>query len=765
MSKILSFQHAQPVWPKGRETEKNLFVGFRSTFVAPDGNGKVRLHLTASCLYRAFLNGEFLAHGPARAGHGWYRVDEIDLSGRLRPGENTLAIEVAGYNANSFYLLDQPSFLQAEVRHNGGVLAATGDASFVGTILSQRLQKVQRYSFQRPFTEFYRLEPTSDSWRTGGTIVPAELAATGTKRLIARNLPLPDYDLRQPTTTCATGTLRTVNPERLWQDRSLVNIGPKLGGYPKDQLELIASEEIQHIATDQKTDSNVAYDPAARFGLSAMEFQTLDLGQNLTGFLGGEIVCHKAGRLYLTFDEILQNGDVNFRRMGTVNAVGYDLVPGTYSIETLEPYTLRYLKILALSGQFELHGVYLRELACPGVWEASFACSDPVLNGMFEAARDTFRQNTLDVYMDCPSRERAGWLCDSFFTARVEKALTGRSAVERNFFENFLLPERFPHLPEGMLPMCYPADHNDGVFIPNWSLWFVIELEEYLRRTGDRELVDALEPRLDALLAYFAPFRNEDGLLEKLQSWVFVEWSKANSFVQDVNYPSNMLYASVLDTMARLYGRPQLHAEAEAIRQTIRTQSFDGEFFVDNAVRRDGKLVVTRNRSEVCQYFAFFFGIATPESHPQLWARLRDQFGPSRAKSKAFPDIHPANAFVGNYLRLDLLSRYERPDQVLDEMRGFFHGMVERTGTLWEHMNEQASCNHGFASHVAWALVRDTFGIAEIDTVNRVIRLKSPAKQFAWSRARLPLPGGFLRLEQVDGDTRVVPPAGYRVVR
>ena len=140
--------------------------------------------------------------------------------------------------------------------------------------------------------------------------------------------------------------------------------------------------------------------------------------------------------------------------------------------------------------------------------------------------------------MDCPSRERAGWLCDSFFTARVAMDLCGHSTIEKNFLENFLLPDKFEFLPDGMLPMCYPADHNDGVFIPNWAMWFVIELQEYLVRSGDRELVDALKPKVFALLEYFKPFQNDDGLLENLSSWVFVEWSKANGFVQDVNYPS-----------------------------------------------------------------------------------------------------------------------------------------------------------------------------------------------------------------------------------
>jgi alpha-L-rhamnosidase len=133
---------------------------------------------------------------------------------------------------------------------------------------------------------------------------------------------------------------------------------------------------------------------------------------------------------------------------------------------------------------------------------------------------------------------------------------------------------------------------------------------EYLARSGNRATVKALEPRLLKLLDYFKPLRNEGGLLEKLPSWVFIEWSTANDCVQDVNYPSSVLHAEALAAMGRMYGRPDPLADAEKIRAVIRKQSFDGEFFVDNAVRRDGKLQVTRNRSEVCQYFAFCFHVA-----------------------------------------------------------------------------------------------------------------------------------------------------------
>lgn len=161
-----------------------------------------------------------------------------------------------------------------------------------------------------------------------------------------------------------------------------------------------------------------------------------------------------------------------------------------------------------------------------------------------------------------PSRERAGWLCDSFFTARVEYVLTGTCTVEKVFLENFLLADQFEHLPEGMLPMCYPADHYDGVFIPNWAMWFVLELEEYLVRSGDTELIIRAKKRVFDLLRYLETFENADGLLERLPSWVFVEWSAANDWVQDVNFPSNMLYARMLQAVARLYQEPGLLKKA-----------------------------------------------------------------------------------------------------------------------------------------------------------------------------------------------------------
>ena len=95
-------------------------------------------------------------------------------------------------------------------------------------------------------------------------------------------------------------------------------------------------------------------------------------------------------------------------------------------------------------------------------------------------------------------------------------------------------------------------------------MWYVVELGEYLKRTGDAERVANAKKRAYALYSYFKRFENEYGLLEKLESWVFLEWSKSNELVQDVSFPSNMLYCTMLDTMAELYGDAELKDKADA---------------------------------------------------------------------------------------------------------------------------------------------------------------------------------------------------------
>ena len=136
-----AFVAAKPVWAEARETERNLTLAFREVIEVGRVNDAY-VRLTASCDYRMRVNGYFVSHGPCVAAHDHYRMDCIDLKPYLQNGKNIIAIEVAGYNDDNYYLLNQPSFLQAEIEINGRVVAATG-SGFKAYDLKQRKQDVE----------------------------------------------------------------------------------------------------------------------------------------------------------------------------------------------------------------------------------------------------------------------------------------------------------------------------------------------------------------------------------------------------------------------------------------------------------------------------------------------------------------------------------------------------------------------------------------------------------------------------------------------
>ena len=228
-----------------------------------------------------------------------------------------------------------------------------------------------------------------------------------------------------------------------------------------------------------------------------------------------------------------------------------------------------------------------------------------------------------------------------------------------------------------------------------------------------------------------------------------------------------MLYAGAVEAASRLYGLPDLAAKAGRLRQTIRSQSFDGEFFVDNAVRTNGRMEVTRNRSEVCQYFAFYFGVATPERDPPLWQALISGFGPKREQNNSYPEIHPAKAFIGNQIRFELLSLAGNSQQILDEAVDSWLHMAEGTGSLWELDQSDASRNHGFASHAAHILLRDVLGLRKVDRVKKLLKVRFADLSLESCRGSIPPPDGAIELEwKKDQGTlkyRLKSPLSYQV--
>jgi alpha-L-rhamnosidase len=401
---FIAFRSAQRIWPEGREKEMNLWVGFRAGFDAPAGK-HVYLRMAGCTFYRVYLNGRFHAWGPARGPKDHFRVDIWDITPLLVNGRNFVCAEVAGYNVNSYYVLDQPSFLQAEVTTDSEVLASTvGEGErFEAQILTQHVQKVQRYTFQRTFSEVYRLDQQSGAWRERpeAPMQTVTCAVFPPAHYIDRGVPHPNYAKRQPQVIAAEGKFKwgAEAPKSLYEDRSIpsaARIGPNMLGYVWSDLTEIPYLELQRTETavNKRVDEPYVCDNPIR--LKANEFKTLDFGTDLPGFFGAHVTAHAPTKLYFTFDETLTDGEVDFKRPMCDNVVAYTLAPGEYHLETFEPYGLEFLKLMVTEGECDVDNVYLREYAASDVWTAHFSSSHEGLNKLFEAGRECFRGNVID---------------------------------------------------------------------------------------------------------------------------------------------------------------------------------------------------------------------------------------------------------------------------------------------------------------------------------------------------------------------------------
>lgn len=681
------FLSAIPIWEKGTEDEMNHSLRFESSF-----SGSTALLRIAGCThFQVFVNEKLVFGGPARATKGYFRVSEIELTGSAK--KNRVCVLITSDNCIQFEFMKQPPFFCAELEQNGQIISATGRSGWKCFSVPERVQKVQRYSIQRAFCEVYDMERAKTQSEV--TCVPTE-----EKHFIAADTLLPVYEPTECTRFLSQGTVEHCPIQEHYSDRAITKIGTGWDGFRVDEMEICSTFEVEDLKLTA-TDSV----PTLPIHLEN-QYATVAFDHNRAGFFSLKVTCTQSTRLYLTFDEILTNGQVDFKRLKCSAVVLYILEAGkTYQLLTMHPYTAQYLNLISFGGAVSVESVGMVNLRCSEqlLQKELVLEADDEIRQIYNAGKETFCQNALDLLNSDPSRERCVWLCDTYFMGRVERLMTGKATLETVTLENFAMLKNPDRLPAGMLPMCYPSDTQlDGRFIPTWAMWYFLEVTEYVRFTGNRVFLSAIKEQMYELYEFFKQYEVENDLLADLPSWVFVEWSHCNKCTDGINYPCNMLYYRFLKELAEAYGDQEISHRADRLREVIRKQAKDGMFYYDHSLRNEtGQWELQKNDlTETCQYYAFYMGVASVEEDPELWQTMVRDFGPNREKTGLWKEIYPSNALMGFYMRFDLLSEAGENTKLEQELRLYFRDMAELTGTVWEHNTPSASCSHGFASHV-----------------------------------------------------------------
>ena len=678
------FKKAVPVYAENLSDKMNTHIMLEES-ISSLKNCVIKI--SASSFYKLYVNDIFVGFGPARTAKGYARVDCFNLTKYDNNNKNQMRIEVVGYNCSSYYTQKQPSFVICEIERNDEVVLYTG-RDFSAYILNGYIQKTRRFSGQRCFTEVkdFSFDNT-----------PVRLAETPAPLFLDRVVPYPSYKEITAEKILSGGVFEFDLNADTYAWKFDGGSAEAWGFFDEEHVDYSPFTYVKSLS-QTKTFLGGCLPKVLREG----EYLIIDLEKIEVGFVKLLLKANCKSDIAVAFSEYLISNVFEFGKIDCENVLEYIIPKGEHGIESFDVYALRYLAVFVKSGEIELSGVGMKtyEFNTDTITRPDY--NDEKLNAIYDAAVKTFAHNAVDLYTDCPSRERAGWLCDSYFTAKTEYFLTGKSEVEKAFLENYRLFENDGKLPEGALPMCYPADvPMRDKFIPQWNMWYVLEVEEFLlkrSRDTDKEL---FRNSVIGIVDFLSEYENNDGLLEKLPEWNFVEWSKANEWTQDVNYPTNFLYAELLDAVYRIYGNEEYKKKAELVRNKAAELSFNSEVFTDNAIRQpNGTLVNTGNISETCQYYAVLFGKIdlNDSKYSALKRHIENGF-------KNFKEEYtPINAFIGFYLRMMVLLNMGMYDLLLSNIKDFFYDMAKTTGTLWEYKEGLGSRDHGFASFVAYII-------------------------------------------------------------
>ena len=830
------FREAKGIFVPGKSAVPNVLAAFRLDFLY--SGGCVELTVAAHTFYRIYLNGTFIGIGPAPAPFGRLKADRYDLTGKLFP-ENKLAVEVIGYVPQEFnYATHETSVFFGELTVDGKVAAATGDESWKCGILPYRDFRAEAMSHGRRYpVELYALHEGYDSWRvgalpveTGFQVVAQGLAETwkdGGGREIGPSreagYPAEEEPSQEASPSAKQGGWRII------QERGVSMPDTQRIG----ELSLLGISQVEPIAFDGEarnwweTDAYLARSGGTAISRPSFSIAgyrdrafsgTLREYRDKAGTKGYEIRPGKApspglavyslefslkapetGMIGLCFEtetpatvDIIWNDFLDETARVPVKAddmnrvIRLESAGGCISFESMEPHFLKYIKVIVETDKtFRLHDIYVRRYRFPDTRDrGQFVCSDMELNRIYQASKRTLLTNTLAFFLDSPERERGGWAGDSYWTGRAAAMLLADTSVERSMLYDFLAADYAQAL-SGTFPCCCcggPKRHPELMY--TWSLFVLLELTDYYRRTGDEAMKRDFRPRVEKFMEASRSLKNGLGVLENIPGSVFIDWSAANNpaNTEAVCTAANGLYAMVAQRLGEMYEVEAYREEAAQIRAVFR-QAYEKSrerkydlftmypFFSDSMTVVDGRLEENRVYSEAAQYYCFWTGLLRKEDAPDLWKALLEQFGPMPRKQRGITQLSVGNCgvFFGHMMRFELLARFGETALLEEEIKCLCGYMMEQDpGTFWETLGGTNSRNHGFGAHYGVVAMRDFLGMDIPDCVEKTVRFAPGQGSLRWAKGRIGLGDGQFAAswhKELDRfDLSMSAPEGYRIL-
>jgi hypothetical protein len=698
--------------------------------------------------------------------HQFY--DEYDVTSFLRAGENCIAVIV-----NHFGIMDnaRPGLLCELVDADGEMVAGT-DAGWRTCparawyeqgyeIASNRTARFQLFHDARLMPERWNEAGHDDSAWDAAEVIRGRFsdqppAAGPWSCLVPRDFPFMAGDV-----------LRPAGIEKVEECIDLAS-RPR-----PDDLSLCLSAAggpLQH-ATGENVEALLDDDGATTVQCSTQHLNhvfdgiydpciVLDFGRVLTAHL--ELDCEGgAGSVVdIGYAERLIDGQFNNAIEGGF-ADRYVMREGR---QVFRPYIWRAFRYVKLrfrhtAGPVTVHTAGAQVSTYPYEERGDFNSSDEVLNKVFEISRSTLRLCSNESIMDTPWREAAQWLGD---VAAV--TLPGIYAC----FGDTVLPGKF-------LRQAAANQHQTGMLsnvsnmvnhwwtgaIPDYSLWWVMGLWRHYMYSGEQRWVTQFYPQAVRVLHAHLNYLNDDGFLEDMPYWVFIDWADVDKRGECAAY--NAIFYGALEAlgkMAATIGDARTGGITQALMEKVHA-GFQARFYdAGRGCCADARVAgeLSAKVSEHANMAALNWGLCDPQTSADIIRRLYEE------QSIEYTEAQPFFMVVV----LDALARHGRMDIALKLIRERWGGrMVARGATsTYEEWGVNGSwrdgsysgfmrtLSHAWSACPAMFLVWRLAGFEILAPGCADVAVTPVATPFDYE-VTIPTPGGAIRAACRGGATEV----------
>lgn len=754
---------------------------FRVSFAGP---GPATVRLAAGDYWQCWLNGRWLGCGPARAAHGALNIDTIRLDGCGE--DNVLAIQVLWEGLFGWDHARGAPGLRLALERDGQPLAYEILASSrSGRTFSHRLSQQRGWNEDIDHRTRAAGWPCGP-WKAGEWQPPVRRRRDPRVRLQDRAIAPLVHHLRRAEQVVFAGSC---DPSRRTPHRPIYYEGVPGMGDAADGRSASRLIQEEALVPGEAADRNLAALTTAGGGVAELGADRrgfdrtvqLDFGRETAGMVVLAVEAPAGTVLDLGWSEGHWQRDL----MGCWAASGQPdgsvaarefcdarqglrhvcAGGGTERVEALFIAAFRNLRLAVRLPRgsrtgVRIHDLHVRTVGYPIVREGSFRCADATLNRIWDAAVATMESSIADVFMDCPGRERGGWLNDSYWMAIGMQAVSTDTAFERSFLTLIADPgSTRPH--RGMVAPVYPSDSarwRGGIqrAITGHGLLWLLQVERHLRLHGDAALARAWRPAVEGVVAALARHRGRDGLLTSPPWDTYLDWSRYTT--GPVQTGDNFLYALALDRIGRIYRRPAWRRQG---RETARA--------IDAAAWDDGRglwhdVPGQPATSAVTSLVALWCGLAAPARAARAWAQLRPLHPMTLDRPLFDYETGMARAnMVGLMYRFDHAGRIGDTDALVRDLREAVLPQLDRgQSCIGEHMGHASSLCHGYNGFIAAILGRHIAGIELPDDPDGPVVIRPHPEATAWCQARVPWRGGHVQVWWDRGRLMASLPRGVR---